>query len=67
MNPFNIAKALLDSLDSATKKADKDAIKAQLGWAANEIAKFDTSGLGPDERHFVSDVAERLATTLESK
>jgi hypothetical protein len=67
LNPFNYADGLLRELEFATKKADKDAVKSELAWAAEEIKKFDASGLEESERHFVSDVATRLAAALEAK
>jgi hypothetical protein len=67
VNPFNIAKSYLDDLDNAAKKADKDALKAQLPALSEEMQKFDTSGLDEFGRHFVSDVATRLAAALEAK
>lgn len=66
-NPFNYADGLLKELESATKKADKDAITADLAWVAEEVKKFDTSSLDDDARHFVSGVATRLAEVMDGK
>lgn len=67
LNPFNYADGLLRELEFTTKKVEKDAVKAELNWAAEEVKKFDTSGLDDAARHFVSDVATRLASAIEAK
>lgn len=67
MNPVNYANGLLAELAFVTKKADKDAIKAELSWASEEIQKLDVAALEGEAKHFFSDVATRLAAALDAK